>query len=281
MFPNAAVAFSLRKLNPSYSGSAIRVRRSSDNAEQDIGFAASGALNTSALTSFVGSNNGFITVFYDQSGNSKDVSQTNSILQPQIVSSGSVINLNSKPCIQFTNSLGHFLSGNHTVWDFAGDATVFHVSRNRNTTSGNYGAVISQGGGTTRQGLGIMWQQFNSANTQASTDIFAPAGVITSGTQSANTQYIAAFKWQNWSTHISNGNSVIAINGTNQSLTTHGSTTPLGLVPSPLRVGSYDGASGAGCFLGDIQEIVVYTTAFSATDIDKAELNLNAYYAVY
>jgi hypothetical protein len=37
-YSGAAVAYSLRKLRTAYSGSAIRVRRSSDNAEQDFGF---------------------------------------------------------------------------------------------------------------------------------------------------------------------------------------------------------------------------------------------------
>ena len=38
VYPNAAAAYSLRLLREAYSGSAIRVRRSSDSAEQDIGF---------------------------------------------------------------------------------------------------------------------------------------------------------------------------------------------------------------------------------------------------
>ena len=41
-YSGSAVAYSLRKLSLAYSGSAIRVRRSSDNAEQNIGFDASG-----------------------------------------------------------------------------------------------------------------------------------------------------------------------------------------------------------------------------------------------
>ena len=35
--PGASVAYSLRKLSSAYAGSAIRVRRSSDNTEQNIG----------------------------------------------------------------------------------------------------------------------------------------------------------------------------------------------------------------------------------------------------
>jgi hypothetical protein len=38
IYPNAAAAYSLRKLRNAYSGSAVRVRRSVDNAEQDFGF---------------------------------------------------------------------------------------------------------------------------------------------------------------------------------------------------------------------------------------------------
>jgi hypothetical protein len=53
----SAAAYSLRKLRNAYTGSAIRVRRSSDNAETDIGFTASGDLNTAALMNHVGYQN--------------------------------------------------------------------------------------------------------------------------------------------------------------------------------------------------------------------------------
>jgi hypothetical protein len=55
-YPNSKFAFSLRKLSSTYGGSAIRVRRNSDNTEQDIGF-VSNQLDTTALQSFVGSTN--------------------------------------------------------------------------------------------------------------------------------------------------------------------------------------------------------------------------------
>jgi hypothetical protein len=52
----SAAAYSLRKLRTAYTGPAIRVRRDSDNAEQDIGFTASGDLDTTALLAFGGEN---------------------------------------------------------------------------------------------------------------------------------------------------------------------------------------------------------------------------------
>ena len=100
LFPNAKVAYSVRKLKSNYSGSAIRVRRSSDNAEQDIGFIGVN-LDETALITFVGSNDGFVVKWYDQSGNLNDAIQTTATNQPKIVDTGTIIKTNSKPSIKF------------------------------------------------------------------------------------------------------------------------------------------------------------------------------------
>lgn len=56
IYPMASVAYSLRKLRTAYTGSAIRVRRSSDNTEQDFGFDNSGDLDVNSIENFVGWN---------------------------------------------------------------------------------------------------------------------------------------------------------------------------------------------------------------------------------
>jgi hypothetical protein len=96
-------AYSLRKLRGGYSGAAIKVRRSNDNTEQDIGF-LNDKLNETELINFVGSNDGYVTIWYDQSGNNQDVSQTNTTLQPKIVSSGTINTNNGNPSIVFNAS---------------------------------------------------------------------------------------------------------------------------------------------------------------------------------
>jgi hypothetical protein len=100
LYPSAAAAYSVRKLRNAYSGSAIRVRRSSDNTEQDIGF-SSGNLDTTALTSFCSGTNGFVTTWYDQSGNGYNAIQGTAANQPRIVTSGSVLTTNGKPSALF------------------------------------------------------------------------------------------------------------------------------------------------------------------------------------
>lgn len=130
-YPDAAAAYSVRLLRAAYSGSAIRVRRASDNAEQDIGF-SNGNLDTTALTSFCGAGNGFVTTWYDQSGNARDVIQTTAANQPQIVSSGSVINVNTKPSIKFDGT-DDFLSKLSVTINQP--ITLFHIRRNNATNT--------------------------------------------------------------------------------------------------------------------------------------------------
>ena len=124
LYPSAAAAYSVRKLRNNYIGGPIRVRRSSDNAEQDIYFDANGNLDTAQLTTFCSGTNGFVTTWYDQSGNSNNATQTTAANQPQIVSSGSVINVNSKPSLltdgtndAFLITLISTLSSNYTLFN--------------------------------------------------------------------------------------------------------------------------------------------------------------------
>lgn len=122
-YGSTALLLSLRKLNPSYSGNCIKVRRSSDNTTQDIGF-SSGVLDTSALLSFVGAGNGFVDTWYDQSPNGRNATQTTQASQPQIVSSGSVLVSNSKPTIKFSTGVFMDLPNNYSVTTLS----IYHVT---------------------------------------------------------------------------------------------------------------------------------------------------------
>ena len=99
-YSGAAAAYSLRQLSSSYSGNAVRVRRASDNTEQDIGF-ANNELDTTSLETFCSGTNGFVTTWYDQSGNGVNLTQSTASDQSQIVSSGSAILEGGKPCLDY------------------------------------------------------------------------------------------------------------------------------------------------------------------------------------
>ena len=98
-YPGAAAAYSLRLLDTDYTGSAIRVRRASDNAEQNIGFDGNGDLDTTALATFCSGTDGFVKVWYDQAG-ANDATQTTTTNQPKIYDSATgVVTENGKPAI--------------------------------------------------------------------------------------------------------------------------------------------------------------------------------------
>ena len=97
-------AYSLHKLRADYTGSAIRVRRSSDNAEANIGFTANGDLDTVALLAYCGPGSGFVTTWYDQSGNGLNATQTTAANQPKIVSNGAIATENGRPAPRFNGN---------------------------------------------------------------------------------------------------------------------------------------------------------------------------------
>ena len=102
-YSGAAAAFSVRKLSKNYTGNCMRVRRSSDEATQDIGFDSNGDLDTSALATFVGDAYGYCTILYDQSGNNNDMTQSTAASQPMIYDrvAAAVVTENGKPAIDF------------------------------------------------------------------------------------------------------------------------------------------------------------------------------------
>ena len=102
-YSGAAAAYSLRKLSGTYSGNAVKVRRASDNAELDIGFSG-GGLDTSAIATHCGSSDGFVSVWYDQSSNTNDASQSTAASQPKIYDGTTgVVTENGKPAIDWAS----------------------------------------------------------------------------------------------------------------------------------------------------------------------------------
>jgi hypothetical protein len=136
----ASAAYSTRKLRTAYSGSGLRVRRASDNAEQDIGFSLN-LLDTSSLTTFCAATDGFVVTWYDQSGNARDLTQATAGDQPQIVSGGSLLNtVNSNGALNFDASQFMATTANVEVLiDEENGYTVFSSLRaNAATATANY-----------------------------------------------------------------------------------------------------------------------------------------------
>lgn len=89
-YTGSAAAYATALLYSGYSGSCLRVRRDSDNAEQDIGFSGQD-IDEAAIASFCSGANCFVKTWYDQSGNGNDLTQATAANQPKIYDSSTGI----------------------------------------------------------------------------------------------------------------------------------------------------------------------------------------------
>ena len=136
-YSGAAAAYSLRKLSSTYTGDAVEVYNGSSYA--DIGFNVFGELDTVALASHCGSNDGFVSKWYDQAG-SNDATQTTTANMPKIYDGTTGVELkNARPIMINTNGNAHLVSS----LQINGGTHVFHVQGITTT----YPLCISLGGG--------------------------------------------------------------------------------------------------------------------------------------
>jgi len=120
-YSGAAAAYSLRPLSTSTT-SVIRVRRSSDNTEQDF---TAKQITDGALVSFCGTGDGLVTTWYDQSGNGNDATQTTASDQPRIVTAGVLVTEDGFVSINSVGSNDALFASGLDISNF----TVFSVAK--------------------------------------------------------------------------------------------------------------------------------------------------------
>jgi len=273
-YGTASAAYSLRRLRTGATAS-IRVRRTNstnngDNLETDIFFDANGNLDTTALLAHcTGTNNfGYVTTWYDQSGNSKNVTQTTSTLQPQIVNSGSVNTQFGKPTLKFSGA--YYLNG--VLSPNSSSLGIISVARpTSNVSPGNMqNSVISfgpdNGWGSVYKNISYTWTSFRFGSGYGSTDTKSPtltnygmsSGAITSIFKSGVNEYARV-----------NGFDVVSQVAQGSSVGNTGTT---------LRVGA--GVTGTA-FYGDISEVIIYTGYDRSSSRHLIERHMNTYYSVF
>ena len=145
-YTGAAAAYSLRKLRTAYTGSAVEVYNGSSYA--DIGFDVFGELNRVALADHCGSNDGFVSKWYCQSGNSNDATQATTSQMPKIYDGTTgVVTENGKPAVEFDGS-GDFLQ-TATAYDTQEYQSSFYLA---SSTVRNQRVLDTRGTGSSVKG---------------------------------------------------------------------------------------------------------------------------------
>jgi hypothetical protein len=257
-YSGAAAAYSLRRLSSSYTGSAIRVRRSVGSpSEIDIGFSGED-LDVAALESFCSATDGFVTTWYDQSGNGNNATQITSANQPQIVTSGNVIQENNKPSLFFDQSIINFftLSSNIAAQNIY---SCFAVAFANQT---NTGADMLIAGGVGSYGFRLT----GSATLPRITITKVSVADLVSPVISANKQTLGTF--------LTNDIQVeVLTDGVSRG--TASINTPTNPINTIGRAGN-----GGQDYQGNFQELILYTSDESSNR-SGIETNINDFYSIY
>jgi len=215
LYPNAAAAYSVRKLRSAYTGSAIRVRRSSDNTEQDI--------------------------------------------QPQIVSSGNVILMNSKPSVQFDGTNDFLSTTSFSL--VTNDISLINVFKFNALTS--FQTFISFGGFVTN---GFLFQRPNiDVYRYATNGIFSDYG----NTLTTNQSLIELYDMSTGFTDVYRNTNLLNTNL--QTTSINGSNV--------LEIGRRADSSSQYSTI-NAQEFIIYPSDQSSNRTG-IESNINSFYSIY
>lgn len=251
VFGDAAAAYSLRKLRTAYTGSAIQVRRSSDNATQNIGFDSSGNLDTAALSSFVGAGNGAVSIWYDQSGNNRNVSQNTITSQPIVVINSSI---GGKSSLQF--------NGGNTLFNNTFSSNILPVTcfiSYRYTSISGFRYVVEQG----LDSRVIGYISGNSGYNESFNGVYFN---YTNLPIVNNKNYLAYVLFNDVNSQMNFNNAgVLTGNSGNRSA-------------NAITIGSR--GNGIAGFIGLISEYIIYISNQS-TNRAAIESNINSYYQIY
>ena len=247
--PSAAAAYSVRRLRAAYTGPLLRVRRSTDNVQQDIGFTIGGNLDKAALASFCGTASCFVRFWYDQSGNGWNGFNGNGGVQPRIVNAGALELFGSRPALRFYGGQRLDAQG------FPSNADEFTISIVAVERVRKNGSVwrLSSSPSTVAQmpwGDGILHFDVNGDRLTASWPVAADTGAVVTFQNSASA-----------------GTRSVFLNG-GQLLSGTGFAAPA----SQMQIASsYDGA---------IPELLLFTSSISTTSRQSLERSQGSYFGV-
>jgi hypothetical protein len=277
----AAAAYSLRKVKASYSGDAVRIRRSSDDAEVNVAFdlddkvstsssisEVSGTVTDTTLGDFISGTDAFVHTWYDQAGSNNAV-QATAAYQPKIAENGALL----ADGLKFNGSSTSLATGTQVLTaNETGSQSIYVLC---NVTDGASGYIAGSADDDSGGKIG------QSIYYYTTTDVFA----LSNGSTATNTtvdrisaisgkDILVSFNYSNNTANTLNQNS-------NQNGYSDGSSAYDFEAGSNFIIGARGGTVQAGRALnGSIQEVIAYDSDQSNNRF-KIESNINNYYGLY
>lgn len=263
---SASGAWGLRRLRAGYLGAAIRIRRSNDNAETDIYFGDDGSIDVRAVLGFTGTNSAYVTTWYDQSGNSRNLTQGTAANQPRIVSSGTLDRKNERPTLVFSGGQNI----NHATGNVFGTSGLWSANAVTYVTNASGVQLIADADQWTITVRYAQFLRFNGTNIQSigfntvPQAFTAAVGTVASGTllvasSTRSSTTITAYKDGTAGTGV-------AVSGTASNAN------------AVFNVGR--STANEYYLTGGISELVLVPSALSTADRNLLERNQGVYYGV-
>jgi len=254
VYTGAEMAFSVRLLRTAHTGGCMTVREAGSGGTQDIGFDSLGHLDQDAIATHCGSNDGYVSAWFDQSGNGHDMIQATPGNQPKIYDGAtrSVVSVNGKPSVNFQGT-GFLYNYTHTpvtssapspgylfaTLGTSGVGTGHFIFGSTNAGPASFGSCINGGTGATEANFNIGGYWVNDTVIPGGLNGLLYAAILQQG--------VVATEWTS----------------------TYGS-------PFYFRINFNNPFVGSGQF----QDYIMYFSDKSA-DREGIQANLNTYYGVY
>jgi hypothetical protein len=267
IYPTASSAYSVRLLRGArYDNALIRARRSSDNAEVDVfvdsNFQLSLSSNITSRTSgttlgtWAGANSVFVTIWYDQSGNNNNATQTSPANQPTIVASGVLQTNLGKAALLFNGTMSLQATVNWT------NLFATYTVAKLNSLAPAVQAFYRDNGSTNSTGV-IAFSSTRSDTYRVRTSILTLSSIN-------STEFGTTTKLITLSSDASNGFAYV-----NNNLRVSNAVS--GNEGTIMYIGA-NGAGNTGGIAGPMSEWITYPSNSNLTAINS---NINTYYSVY
>lgn len=270
----AAGAYSTRLLRSGYAGAALNVRRASDNAQADVSFDGTGNVSaTSTVTitnagtsgllvgatlsfgSFYSGTTVYVTTWYDQSGNSRNITQATTSIQPTIVNAGSPVTISGKMGISLngTNATMN-IPLSSTLINAQGSFSTVHI---QSTLQNNFNALLAwSNGSASAPGFGPLnstgafglYTTWNSPN-------------LTLGPVVAGVPYVLNATWTGNGSSVTESRNGVTISGS------------LGSNFSQTIATGFLGHDATSYFSGTVSEVIIFSSPLSAADRQSLQSN--------
>jgi hypothetical protein len=207
-----------------------------------------------------------VSIWYDQSGNGKNLIQPTLTYQPLIIISGNLVIRNSKTAVRFENNFNHLYTTSTISTSIKNNFTTLSIDGN---ATADYPSIWTW----RASGINVAWMQ--ASNETRAIGVYPSSnkiigGNITSFYANNISQNVANLAWGIGIT-LPNANTNLNLISLNQTSTAGNKYMMVGADPYNVNVGVR--------FNGSISESIFFEN--ESTSINAINTNINSYYTIY